>query len=119
MTAYSIGQLAREFDVSTRTLRFYEGLGLLTPKRIGTDNQTRIYDDTQRTNLMTIIEAKALGYRVDRMKQDLMQPDGRIVIPLDVLRARANWINEQLGTLGSALTRLYAIEREQLDAVAA
>ena len=56
---YSIGDLAREFGVSLRTLRFYEDRGLLTPHRKGT---VRRYDEQHKTRLSMILKAKQLGF---------------------------------------------------------
>ena len=71
---YSIGQLAREFGVSLRTLRFYEDRGLLTPHRKGT---VRRYDEQHKTRLSMILKAKKLGFilaeiraLIERWKED-------------------------------------------------
>lgn len=55
---YSISDLAREFDVTTRTIRFYEEKGLLEPGREGT---RRIYSPADRTKLRLILRGKRLG----------------------------------------------------------
>jgi DNA-binding transcriptional MerR regulator len=59
---YSIGDLAGEFDVTTRTIRFYEEKGLLTPQREGT---RRIYSAADRTRLRLILRGKRLGLSLD------------------------------------------------------
>lgn len=56
---YSIAELAREFDITTRAIRFYEDEGLLAPKRRG---QTRIYAPRDRTRLKLILRGKRLGF---------------------------------------------------------
>ncbi|MFL5035950.1 MAG: MerR family transcriptional regulator [Microvirga sp.] len=56
---YSIGDLAREFGVSLRTLRFYEDRGLLKPQRAGA---SRLYDGAQRARLELILKGKQLGF---------------------------------------------------------
>ena len=56
---YRIGDLAREFDVSLRTLRFYEDRGLISPKRSGS---TRLYSNEDRKRLKIIILAKNVGF---------------------------------------------------------
>ena len=55
---YTIRDLAEEFDITTRTLRFYEEKGLLSPKRQG---QIRIYNSGDRTRLKLILRGKRLG----------------------------------------------------------
>ena len=56
---YRIGDLARSFNVSLRTLRFYEDRGLLHPKRSGS---TRLYTRTDRKRLKVILLIKSLGF---------------------------------------------------------
>ncbi len=55
---FSITELTREFNVTTRTLRFYEAEGMLSPKRRG---RTRLYDQRERTRLRLILRGKRLG----------------------------------------------------------
>jgi len=59
---YSISELAHEFDVTTRTIRFYEEKGLLNPARSGT---RRIYSPADRTKLRLILRGKRLGLSLD------------------------------------------------------
>lgn len=61
-THYTIRELANEFDVTTRTLRFYEEKGLLSPSR---ENQTRLYSNTDRTRLRLILRGKRLGLSLE------------------------------------------------------
>jgi len=56
---YRIGDLAREFDVSLRTLRFYEDRGLISPQRSGS---TRLYSNEDRDRLHLILLAKNVGF---------------------------------------------------------
>jgi DNA-binding transcriptional MerR regulator len=59
---YSISELAGEFDITTRTIRFYEEKGYLNPKRDGT---RRIYSAPDRTSLRLILRGKRLGLSLD------------------------------------------------------
>lgn len=59
---YSISELASEFDVTTRTIRFYEEKGLLKPGRNG---MRRIYSPADRTKLRLILRGKRLGLSLD------------------------------------------------------
>jgi len=59
---YTISELAGEFDVTTRTIRFYEEKGLLSPRREGT---RRIYSPADRTRLRLILRGKRLGFSLD------------------------------------------------------
>ena len=61
-THYSIRELAEEFGVTTRTIRFYEEKGLLNPRRNG---QQRRYAPADRTRLRLILRGKRLGFSLD------------------------------------------------------
>ncbi len=63
---YRIGDLAREFHVTLRTLRFYEDKGLVTPKRSGT---TRLYSDSDRTRLKLILFSKRVGFSLIEIRE--------------------------------------------------
>lgn len=60
--SYGIRELADEFDVTTRTLRFYEEKGLLNPSR---ENTTRLYSASDRTRLRLILRGKRLGLTLE------------------------------------------------------
>ncbi len=55
---YSISDLAREFGITTRTIRFYEDKSLLSPSREG---QTRVFSSSERVKLKLILRGKRLG----------------------------------------------------------
>lgn len=59
---YSIRELSREFDVTARTLRFYEEKGLLSPERNG---QNRVYSAADRARLTLILRGKTLGMSLE------------------------------------------------------
>jgi len=69
---YSIRELAEEFDVTIRTLRFYEEKGLLTPSRSGT---TRIYSAADRIRLKLILRGKRLGLSLDESAEIILMYD--------------------------------------------
>ena len=58
---YSISDLAKEFDLTTRAIRFYEDLGLLEPERSGPGGRNRVYSGRDRTRLKLTLRAKRLG----------------------------------------------------------
>jgi len=73
---YSISELTREFDVSTRTLRFYETEGLLRPVRQG---RLRLFRPGDRTRLKLILRGKRLGFSLSEIRElfDLFKaPEG-------------------------------------------
>ena len=61
---YSISSLSKEFDVTTRTIRFYEDAGLLTPVRQG---RNRLYTVRDRTRLKLILRGKRLGFSLNEI----------------------------------------------------
>lgn len=70
---YSIGELAREFDVTPRAIRFYEDQGLLAPRRAG---QRRIYTLRDRTRLKLTLRGKRLGLALSEIREliDMYEP---------------------------------------------
>jgi DNA-binding transcriptional MerR regulator len=71
---YSIAELAREFAITARTIRFYEDEGLIKPRRQGL---TRLYSAHDRTRLSWILRGKRLGFSLAEIKEllDLYQVD--------------------------------------------
>jgi len=66
---YSISDLAREFDLTTRAIRFYEDMGLLQPERCGPGGRTRVYSGRDRTRLKLTLRAKRLGLSLTEAKE--------------------------------------------------
>ena len=73
---YTISQLAREFEVTPRALRFYEDKGLLTPRR---DGMNRVYSHRDRGRLQLILRGKRVGLSLIEIKEilDLYKVDQR------------------------------------------
>jgi len=65
---YTIGDLARELDVSTRTIRYYEERGLLRPQRT-TNTQQRLYTPGDRVRLKLLLRARGLGFRTEDIRE--------------------------------------------------
>nr|WP_188865323.1 MerR family DNA-binding transcriptional regulator [Pseudomonas asuensis] len=66
MASYSISDLARELDITTRTIRFYEEQGMLTPERRG---QERIYSAKDRVALKLILRGKRIGFSLAECRE--------------------------------------------------
>lgn len=64
-SVFTIGDLAREFDVTLRTLRFYEDKGLINPKREG---QSRLYSRRDRARLKLVLMGKRVGFSLTEIK---------------------------------------------------
>ncbi|MBO9506293.1 MerR family DNA-binding transcriptional regulator [Thalassospira sp. A3_1] len=93
--SYSITDLAREFDVTTRTIRFYEDQELIAPARQG---QTRIYSQRDRVRLRLIMRGKRLGFSLKEIRDllDLYDTDRSEIMQLTIL---VDKINERRDTL--------------------
>lgn len=74
-TTYTISDLARELDVTTRTIRFYEEQGMLAPERRG---QERVYQPRDKVALKLILRGKRIGFSLAECKEliDLYEPSG-------------------------------------------
>ena len=93
-SSYTIGDLAREFGVSLRTLRFYEDRGLLKPLRAGA---SRLYDGAQRARLELILTGKQLGFTLAEIQRLLERPERGEGAPK--LRLSRKQIDDQLAHL--------------------
>jgi DNA-binding transcriptional MerR regulator len=68
MPTYTITELAREFDITPRAIRFYEDQGLVSPKREGAGGRTRVYSARERTRLKLTLRGKRLGLTLSEIK---------------------------------------------------
>src|SRR5215218_5239153 len=72
-TAYSIGELSREFGVTLRALRFYENKGLIAPQR---DGLNRLYSQGDRNRLALILKGKKLGFTLGEIREMIAIEEG-------------------------------------------
>src|SRR5258705_292907 len=112
---FSISDLAREFDVTPRAIRFYEDQGLLAPRR---DGQRRIYTPRDRTRLKLTLRGKRLGLSLSEIREliDMYEP-GRDERPklqrfLAVLESHKESLEQQRADIEAQLTELQAFERK-------
>ena len=66
---FSISDLAKEFDLTTRAIRFYEDMGLLEPERSGPGGRNGVYSSRDRTRLKLTLRAKRLGLSLVEAKE--------------------------------------------------
>lgn len=90
----TIGDLAREFNVTLRTLRFYEDRGLIKPRRSGL---TRLYSDASRERLKQILRGTTLGFTLTELRA-MLGADGSPKA-VNELKLTKTQINEQLAHL--------------------
>jgi DNA-binding transcriptional MerR regulator len=107
---YSIGDLAAEFGISTRAIRFYESKGLIAPKRVGSN---RIYIRRDRARLILILRGKRLGFSLEEIAEYLNLYDadpnqtaqirlllGKVEASIAELTGKQRDIEAALGDLG-------------------
>ncbi len=85
---WGIREFADMFDVTPRTIRFYEDKGLLSPKR---EKNTRIFGPLDHARFEKIMRAKRLGFTLDDIKEVLDVTDGRIKSRSELLRRKRNF----------------------------
>ena len=112
---YSIGDLAREFDVTHRTIRFYEDRCLLSPKRIGS---RRVYSKRDQVRLRLILRGKRLGFSLAEVREMLelydSAPDERPQLEkfTAALAARREQLERQREEIDEVLGEIRAFERQ-------
>jgi len=111
---YSIGELAAEFDVTPRAIRFYEAEGLLAPRR---DGQRRIYTPRERTRLKLTLRGKRLGLTLSEIRSliDMYEPgqDERPQLErfLTVLETHKAALERQRVDIAAQLAEIAAFEK--------
>ncbi|MBC7436117.1 MAG: MerR family DNA-binding transcriptional regulator [Bdellovibrionales bacterium] len=117
-TTYSISDLAREFDLTTRAMRFYEDMGLLQPERSGPGGRSRVYTARDRTRLKLTLRAKRLGLSLTEARELIdMYDSPRDTMPqlkkfLVVLDDHRKQLEEQMADLEANLAEVKAHEKE-------
>ena len=113
-TTYSIGELAREFDITTRSIRFYEDQGLLAPTRQG---QTRIYNGRDRVRLKLILRGKRLGFTLAETRRlfELYDRDKssqhQLVTMLELIEEKKHILQQQMEDIDVLLHELKTVEQ--------
>ena len=116
MPTYAISELARVFDVTPRTIRFYEDQGLLAPKRAGTGGRQRVYSQRDRTRLKLTLRGKRLGLSLSEIRDlvDMYESPADTVAQLTrflaVLARHRETLALQLADLQETLAEIEAHE---------
>lgn len=120
-TTYSISDLSKEFDITTRSIRFYEDQGLLKPKRRG---QTRIYNLTERVRLKLILRGKRLGFSLAETRRlfELYDADKnsstQLHTMLDLVEDKKVALQQQMDDIKVVLMELNSAEQQCRNALA-
>lgn len=117
---YSIGELAKEFDITTRSIRFYEDQGLIHPTRKG---QTRIYNQRDKVRLKLILRGKRLGFSLAETGRlfELYDADKSSITQLntimDLIALKKDELNQQLEDIRAVLVELTGLENNCRNAL--
>ena len=115
---YSTNQLADDAGVTSRTVRFYEGRGLLQPQLAGS---TRVYTHSDRARLQIILRGKRLGFSLDEIQEYLELYDadaehiGQVLHIRHKAHERADDLRAKLKDTEDALHELEQIERDAIQ----
>ncbi|MEI2384236.1 MerR family DNA-binding transcriptional regulator [Breoghania sp. JC706] len=108
-TTFTIGELAKEFGVTLRTLRFYEDKGLINPRR---DGQNRLYNRRDRARLKLVLMGKQVGFSLNEICDmlDLYDlRDGQVVqlrVALDKFNQQIDVLKQQKSHIEQAIDEL-------------
>lgn len=115
---YTITELAREFDITPRAIRFYEDQGLLTPSRAG---RSRVYSKADRTRLKLTLRGKRLGLSLAEIRELIDMYGGvRNYAPqlqsfLKALAARRASLEQQRKDIEAVLGEIAMLEKQCKD----
>jgi DNA-binding transcriptional MerR regulator len=121
--AWTITELAAEYDVTLRTLRHYEDVGLLSPERRGT---TRVFHNRDRVRLALILRGKRLGFSLNEITRIVNMYDeqpgeaGQLEYLLDQIDVRRAELAQRRRDIEQTLVELAQVEtrcREELAAL--
>lgn len=118
--SFTISDLAAEFDVTTRTIRFYEEKGLLSPTRNGS---TRIYTPADRVKLQLIVRGKRLGLTLEESGEIIAMYNPahgnreQLQSLIHKIRAKRSQLQQQRQDIEQTLLDLRAAEERCLDAI--
>ena len=111
---FAIADLAREFGISTRAIRFYEAKGLLTPERVGS---TRVFRRRDRARLILILRGKRLGFSLRDISDYLSLYDAdrtqraQVSLLVEKVDQRMLMLEQQLADLQTTLVELREIKK--------
>ena len=117
MKSYTISELAAEFDITARTIRFYEDQGLLSPQRTGPSGHKRVYSQRDRTRLRLTLRGKRLGLTLAQLRELLdmyeSKADTRQQLEafLKALGQHRQSLQQQLEDINLSLAEIEAQER--------
>ena len=114
---FAIADLAKEFGISTRAIRFYESKGLLTPERVG---GARIFRRRDRARLILILRGKRLGLSLRDISDylslyDAQSQSAQVALLVDKVDDRLALLESQLADLQTTISELREIRQLATD----
>lgn len=118
--AYSISDLAREFEITPRTIRFYEEKGLITPERKGS---ARVFSAADRVRLKLILRGKRIGFSLEESRDiiEMYEPETANTRQLESLLGKIHekraQLEQQKKEINNMLKDLKKTESSCLDSL--
>lgn len=114
---FAIADLAREFDISTRAIRFYETKGLLQPERVGA---TRVFRRRDRARLILILRGKRLGFSLRDISEylslyDAQSQSAQVSLLIAKVDERLSLLERQKADLETTIDELREIRKLASD----
>ncbi|WP_411063958.1 MerR family transcriptional regulator [Vibrio rotiferianus] len=108
MDKFKISDLAKEFDITTRSIRFYEDVGLIEPERKG---NIRVYQRRDKIRLKLILRGKRLGFSLAEIRElfelyDTQQSDGQLLKMLTIIDEKQAHLQQQLDDISVVMNEL-------------
>jgi DNA-binding transcriptional MerR regulator len=118
---YSITEMTREFDISTRTLRFYEDEGLIHPERRG---RTRLYRPADRHLIAQILRGRRIGFTIADIREIIQvynEPPGEVgqlKLLMKKVEEKRDGLRQRRKDIDETITELDSIEEACLNRMA-
>ncbi len=118
---WTIGELAGEFEVTPRTIRFYEDQGLLAPQRIGTQ---RVFHERDRVRLALVLRGRRIGFSIEEIRRIVDMYDaepgeaGQLRYLLDQIAVRRAQLTQRAADIAATLAELDEVERRAREDLA-
>ncbi len=117
-TTYTISELAKEFDITPRAIRFYEDQGLISPNRKG---RRRVYRERDRVRLKLVLRGKRLGFALSEVKEmfDLYDTSpgetGQLQFLIEKIKNRREMLEQQRQDIEAVLHEMESVEKRAMN----
>jgi DNA-binding transcriptional MerR regulator len=111
---YSISELASMFDISSRTIRYYEEIGLIKSESRDSNSQQRLYTHSERRRLKLILRGKKLGFSLQEIKEmvDLYESNPHGEVEREQI---LSYVDQKLRELDEKIAELFMLKEEILS----